>query len=141
MALHCQPKLAGNDKIIKRKELIKMLKEKLNNLKKETTNELEIYVIDYVLKDYNDDEEIKMFFKDLLQISGCQGGMIKTLIYYKDTQAFYDKYYNEIEELREELEESLGESLKVENDLKNWYAWLGFEETARKIAEKIGLEI
>ena len=117
-----------------------MLKEKLNNLKKETANDLELYVIDYILKDYNNDEEIEMFFKDLMT-SGCQGGMIYGLIYYKETNAFYDKYYNEIEELRVDLEEETGESLKVEGDLKNWYAWMAFEETARQIAEKIGVEV
>jgi len=30
--------------------------------------------------------------------------------------------------------------LKVNGDLKNWFAWLGFEETARTIAEELGIE-
>jgi len=72
------------------------------------------------------------FAKDVLQ-HGCQSGTVSELIYYKDTHKWYDEFYDEIEELREELENSLGEPLKVNGDLKNWYAWLGFEETTRKL--------
>ncbi|WP_165796624.1 hypothetical protein [Chryseobacterium sp. HMWF035] len=40
------------------------------------------------------------------------------LIYRKDTHNFYDKYYDEIEELREEYEQNTGMPIKVEGDLK-----------------------
>lgn len=40
-----------------------------------------------------------------------------------------------------EKEESSGQAIKFEGDIKNFYAWLGFEETARNLAEKIGLEL
>ncbi len=76
------------------------------------------------------------FFSDLLQW-GCQSGMVSRLIYYTDTRAFYDKYYHEIEGLRYELEESMGERLQPQGDLKNWYAWMGFEETARVLADEL----
>jgi hypothetical protein len=56
------------------------------------------------------------------------------LIYYKDTHIFYDKHYDEIEELREEYEEMVGEALKIQGDLKNFLAWFAFEEVAYKIA-------
>ena len=82
----------------------------------------------------------KMFFEDLLQ-HGCQSGMVGELIYYEDTEKFADKYWDEIEELKNEMEESLGEPLKMGTPLKNWLAWFGFEETARKIADKLGLEV
>jgi hypothetical protein len=67
-------------------------------------------------------EDPQIFFKDLLQ-HGCISGMVGKLIYYKDTHAFYDKFYAEIETLREEYEESTGESLPIKNDLKNFLAW------------------
>lgn len=95
-------------------------------------------VIDYVLEGYIE-PEIKNFFRDLLQ-HGCVSGMITSLIYYSDTAKFYDNYYNEIEELREELEESLGESIAVKGDLKDFYACLAFEETARILSENLGLD-
>lgn len=115
---------------------MKKLKTKLEEMKGE--DDLKDYVIDYILDDYSSDEDIETFFKDLLQ-HGCVSGMIGTLIYYSDTHAFYDKYYDEIETLREELEEMMGTALQPNGDLKNWYAWVGFEETARKIADELRL--
>jgi len=80
--------------------------------------------------------DIKSFFTDLFT-HGCQSGMIGSLIYYHDTHAFYNKHYDEIEVLRYELEEVFGEPLRVQGDLKNWFAWMAFEETARAIADQL----
>lgn len=82
--------------------------------------------------------DIASFFSDLLN-HGCQSGMIGSLIYYCDTHKFYDKHYYEIETLREQLEDSLGEPLRPKGDLKNWFAWMAFEETAQEVAEDIDL--
>lgn len=84
--------------------------------------------------------DLKGFFSDLLS-HGCISGMISHLVYYADTHAYFDKHYNEIEEIRFDLEDSLGETLKPQGDLKNWCAWLAFEETARKIAQNIWSDI
>jgi len=114
------------------------LKKSLKNILAENEPEqnLRYEVAKYILEDCETDEEIKTFFDDLLQ-HGCASGMVSSLIYYADTHAFYERHYNEIEELREELEESLGDPLKIKYDLKNFFAWLAFEETARKIAEEL----
>lgn len=85
-----------------------------------------------------DYENIASFFSDLVQ-HGCQSGIVTSLIYYCDTHAFFDKHYDEIEILRYELEEAFGEPLKPQGDLKNWYAWLAFEETCLKVVEEIML--
>lgn len=86
-----------------------------------------------------DYDTITGFFSDLLQ-HGCQSGMIGSLIYYCDTHKFYDAHYSEIEAIRYELEQSFGEALKPNGDLKNWYAWLGFEEIARQLASELGID-
>ncbi len=65
--------------------------------------------------------------------------MIYSLIYYFDTHAFYDLHCDEIEGLRWELEDSLGQPLQTKGDLKNWFAWFGFEETAYRMVEEIGM--
>jgi len=52
----------------------------------------------------------KSYFTDLLA-HGCISGMIPHLVYYHDTQVFYDKHYNEIETLREEVEEMTGTTI------------------------------
>jgi hypothetical protein len=113
------------------------LKTKLKKLK--LSNELENYVIDYILDDYKTDDEIKCFFSDLLN-NGCQSGMISTLIYYRDTKKFYIKFMDEIHELIEELESSMGETIKAKGTRSNFYAWLAFEETARSLSNEIGLD-
>lgn len=79
-------------------------------------------------------EDIEGFFH-YLSMYGCQSGMIGSLIYYRDTHAFYDAHYEEIEELRFQLEDDFGEPLQPKGDLKNWYAWMAFEETARRITK------
>lgn len=93
-----------------------------------------------VIREAIDHDNPEGFFKDLLY-HGCQSGMIDGLIYYKDTEKFADKHWDEIEELKNEMEDSLGEPLKMETPIKNWLAWFGFEETARKIVEKLGIEV
>ena len=38
-------------------------------------------------------------------------------------------------ELKEEYEESIGEPMTIPYHLKNYLAWFGFEETARRLWE------
>jgi len=84
--------------------------------------------------------EIASFFEDLQQ-HGCISGMVCSLIYYADTHAFYDKHYNEIEELRQEYEANIGQPMSVESDYKNFMAWFAFEETAYQLAMELVLDI
>ncbi len=65
--------------------------------------------------------------------------MVSSLIRYKDTHKFYDRHYDEIEEIRKELEEQgLEIKLPSHEDLKNFFAWLGFEERARELYDDLG---
>lgn len=87
----------------------------------------------YVAEEALDREQVKDFFDDLFRC-GCISGVIGGLIYYRDTHAFFDRYYDEIEELREEYEDALGEPIRIKGDLKNHLAWFAFEETAYQMA-------
>jgi len=82
---------------------------------------------------------IKSWFNDLLS-HGCICGMISSLIYYQDTAAFFDKYYEDIIWLKTEYEESTGLSMKIPHQVKNHLAWFAFEETARQMADALGLD-
>ena len=82
--------------------------------------------------------DISCFFSDLSQ-HGCISGMVGGLIYYTDTAKFYDAHYDEIETLRDNWEEETGEPLHPDGDLKNWFAWFAFEQTAFDLAAEIGL--
>ena len=79
-------------------------------------------------------DDSQSFFDDLQQ-HGCISGTVTSLIYYTDTHAFYDKHYEEIEELRSEYEDSTGEPLQIKGDLKNYLAWFAFEQVAYQLLE------
>ena len=96
-------------------------------------------VADYALNYHAADPA--QFFADLAR-GGCASGFVSHLIYFADTRAYFDRHYDEIEDLREEFEDSTGEALRIRGDLKNTLAWFAFEETAFRIArDELGLEL
>jgi len=113
------------------------LKNKLQEIadQKEITIEKEVAIEALYRED-----DIKTFFSDLLQF-GCICGMIESLVYTSDTHNFYDSHYYEIEELREEFENSIGEPIPIKGDLKNFFTWFAFEQTAYKMANEFELGI
>jgi helix-turn-helix protein len=74
----------------------------------------------------------KSFAQDVVT-HGCVSGIVTELIYYSDTHKWFDTHYSDIMELVEEYEEMLGEKLQWQGDMKNWFAWFSFEETARQL--------
>ncbi len=95
----------------------------------------------FVAEEALEHEDIKIFFSDLLTY-GCQSGMIGSLIMYTDTHKFFDQYYHEIEDVRFRLMEDGVLTDLPDTDMKNYFAWLAFEETAREIAEQdLNIEI
>lgn len=109
-------------------------------------NELKDYVINYFLQEDN----IKQSMEDL-QKHGCQSGIVSSLIYYSDTENFYNKYKEEISSLANEIIESTGynslfdlipnlnkeDQLMLESHNKNILAWFGFEETTNKLYDDL----
>ena len=109
------------------------MRTKLHELLKENRNTITAEVIQEALNA----EDPKSFFKDLLQ-NGCQSWMVSSLIYYSNTHTFYDKYYNEIEDIRFELEEQgILDNSFIDQDLKNYYAWLSFEHVAYNLFNQL----
>lgn len=106
------------------------LRSILKNIRKAEPGTLRAAVAEEAL-DYHDAPTA--FFHDL-QNCGCASGFVGSLIYYVDTHAFFDAHYDEIEELRENWEASMGEAIRIHGDLKNFYAWFAFEETAYRMA-------
>lgn len=79
-----------------------------------------------------DESEVVSWFEDLVQ-HGCQCGMVSSMIYYYDTEAFFDKYYQEIMKLKEEYEEMIGQPMNIPYQLKNHLAWFAYEFVARQL--------
>ena len=74
---------------------------------------------------------------------GCQSGIVGDLIYYSDTVKFYKKHRGDISALLAEAIDSWDELDPLADDTQNQnlLAWFGFEETARQIADQIGVEL
>lgn len=126
-----------------------MVEEYLEELK--NGNELNDCVLDYYIdRKYSNPDELIRDMEDL-QRYGCVSGMITDLIYYDDTNKFYDNYKDDINELLSGLLDGSGLSIQeffgknFDNDdplilnfsNKNLLAWFGFEESSYRIYEKI----
>ncbi len=85
-------------------------------------------------------DNIQDFFSDLLTYR-CASGMISSLVYYANTHEFYNTHYYQIEDIRTEYEDNTGLTITVNGDLKNFFAWFSFEETAYRMAQELGLEV
>lgn len=86
---------------------------------------------------------------------GCISGMVCHLVAYVDTTAFYDEHRGDISALLAEAIDSTGcgvgelfgdkwdefDPLADDTQNRNLLAWFGFEETARQIADQIGVEV
>ena len=119
----------------------------LREIKRKTDNELTKRVCEYVIDEWNDYNDKKHIFTDVLY-HGCQSGMVGFLIWYSDTTAFYKKYIEEINTLLYNVQSSTGlysmkdlfgkkwdeeDPLAIEDYNQNLLAWFGFEETLRNI--------
>ena len=67
---------------------------------KEAYNEL-------IESNLNEPEERKAYLQDLVQYGGASG-MLSGLIYYGDTEEFFDKYHEEITTMLQDLKEETG---------------------------------
>ena len=74
---------------------------------------------------------------------GCVSGIVGSLVYYYQTEAFFDRHKDIINELAHELSEDIyGNPFEIYHNLndgcsKNNMAWFGFEEMTRIIAEEL----
>ena len=103
-------------------------KNRLEEIAEQSDNHLIKSVInDYILNQYEDDQYLESYIKDIINY-GCISGVVSGMIYYKETYAFFDNFYDEIEEIRHHYEsEIIGEPIKIKGDLKNFLAWFAFE--------------
>jgi len=106
--------------------------QKLQEIAESAQNSLEKEVAKEALA-FGDDNVI-LFFENLRN-HGCISGMVGSLIYYRDTEIFFDQYYEDIIWLKTEYEEAIGQPMAIPHQIKNHLAWFAFEETARVLWE------
>ena len=78
-----------------------------------------------------EDDEILSYMRDIIDY-GCVSGTVKSLITYKDTEKFFDKYANEIFDLINEKRDDGWDLNNIEFN-KNNLAWWSFEVIAQEI--------
>lgn len=116
-------------------------------------NKLTNFVIDHYINESSDYESVEDLLSNMedLQQYGCISGMIPELIYYDDTNDFFDNYKEEINQMLFEtiegtgcsIEELFGNKFDKEDPLiiecinKNLFAWFGFEETAYHLYDEV----
>ena len=131
-------------------EKLKLTLENVQKIKNETNKKLVKYVCDYIIKRWNDYDDKKDIFLDVMEF-GCVSGVCRDLVFYEQTKRFYDEYKHEINKLLyktdyDSFAELLGDRwdpydpLALEDDNQNLLAWFGFEETMTNIANKFGIE-
>jgi hypothetical protein len=88
---------------------------------------------------------------DLMQ-HGCISGMVGHLIYCHDILSFYRKHHKEIDQMYAQAIQDFGNNFRLNGwddddplardaTNRNFLAWFGFEETARKLADKLDIVI
>ena len=105
-----------------------MLREKIGNME---GNDLFNAVRDDILLQ----EDIKDYLRRVIDF-GCQSGVVTSLIYYYQTEKFFDTYADDIFELYNELLEETDYRLRIELS-RNDLALFAYEENAIKIYNDI----
>lgn len=131
-------------------EVQKLTLENVEKIKNESDNALVKYVCDYVISRWDEYDDKKNIFLDVIRY-GCEGGVCRDLFYYEQTTRFYNTYKHEINKLVYEcgydnLADLFGsdwdkhDPLVLEEDNQNTLACFSFEETIRNIAHKFDIE-
>ena len=104
------------------------LNELLKTMERETDNKLEKAVINIILEEGHDDT---IGYIENINNYGCASGCVSALIYYSDTESFFDKYSNEILELLNDFNTEVREiNFEI---TKNNLSWFAFESICNKI--------
>lgn len=137
---------------------VKFTKKALNSLKKEKefSDRLSKRVINDLLSDAYTTSDLKYHMEDITEF-GCSGGNVMSLIYYSETERFFNCYRKEIIKLFREYiyynteenvyEDSKGlytiiydsviyeDQKKFTTQEKNDLTWFAYEEIVRRITQ------
>jgi len=97
---------------------------------------------------------VQEYINDVMY-GGCVSGIVGELIYYTDTVKFFRRHRNDINDMLKQTIEDCGTSpaelfgdkwdqddpLAMDTMNQNLLAWFAFEETAKKLADKLEIEV
>ena len=81
-----------------------------------------------------ENEEILSAVKEIVTY-GCQSGIVTSLVYYKDTEAFFNRHVDEIFELIEDTKQTM--DMNYIEFSRNNLAWFAFEIIAQEIYQEM----
>ena len=110
--------------------MLNLLNSILENTMEGTLKHEVVEILVDELSDIKDDE-ILSYMRDIIDY-GCVSGTVKSLITYKDTEKFFDKYANEIFGLINEKRDDGWDLNNIEFN-KNNLAWWSFEVMVSEI--------
>ena len=105
------------------------LMEIREGIEKEVIND----IINMLDEDASDDEVQRLL--EEINEHGCSSGIVPSMIYYTDTEKFFDKYSNEIFELYNDFNEETGYTLSTID--KNSLAWFSYELIVSNLYDEI----
>lgn len=122
-------------------------KEDLLELYEGEENTLRSYVLEYLIDRFDDYDKIEDCINEILSY-GCASGCVSSLIYYRDTLTFYERFSSEINTMVYELCRNCNtfvmhelfsrwdetDPLCLETNNRNLLAWFGFEETLYRVS-------
>ena len=86
-----------------------------------------------------EDDEILSYMRDIINY-GCVSGTVKSLITYKDTEKFFDKYADEIFDLINEKRDDGWDLNNIEFN-KNNLTWWSFEVIVSEIYNEMEIAL
>lgn len=124
--------------------------KKLNKQAVEANDGLVESVTNYILDEFDEYDDPKQIALEVLEY-GCVSGIVRELVYYSDTTAYYAKNRDAINHLLYEQMEEFGnhnleeffcgavkwdpeDPLALDYYNQNILAWFGFETTMRNVA-------
>lgn len=118
-----------------------MFKTTLKEMLESEENTVKKVVIEDILDraDIDDDDGMKNYVHDITHY-GCSGGSVSGLVYYVDTHAFFDEHTDSIADYIDEYQDETGEGLRIDGDLKNFYAWFAYEWAMNDIYHQLASE-
>ena len=123
----------------------KFSKKSLKELKKDSdyNDRLSRRVINDLLSNAYTTSDLKYHMEDITEF-GCSGGNVMSLIYYSETERFFNCYRKEIIKLFREYiyyntgnihEDVYEDQKKFTTEEKNNLAWFAYEEIVRRITQ------
>ena len=114
------------------------MKNLLNSIVENTMEgTLKHEVAEILVNEWTDieDDEILSYMRDIIDY-GCVSGTVKSLITYKDTEKFFNKYADEIFDLMNEKRDDGWDLNNIEFN-KNNLAWWSFEVIVSEIYQEL----